>query len=326
MNPRASANPLRQLGTLRQTLRGVPGLLWAADARLTIWLMVTNVLQILIPLAQLWVAKLIIDRVVTAISTARHVTASHEILWLVAAQFALGALSVILREASTYQRTVLAERLTGFVSTRILTHAQRLDLETLERPEYYDHLRRAEEAAFYRPASLLFYLLSVLQSIITLVGAALLLTRLQPLALPLLLLTAIPYALVQSRAVTRSYSISVGRTPETRLARYYSQLLGTDVGAKEIRVFGLGEYLLRRYRAILSEHQGLMADHAWRRGLQAAAAALLPATAYAAIFAYLTLQALDRHITVGDLTLYAGLVLRSQEHTATAHAQRLRHP
>jgi ABC-type multidrug transport system fused ATPase/permease subunit len=153
----------------------------------------------------------------------------------------------------------------------------------------------------------------VLQAGLTLLLAALLLARLQPLALPLLLVAASPYGLVQASAATQFYTLSMGQTPATREARYLSYLLSTDTAAKEIRVFGLAGYLLGRYREILRTHERELVHLARRRGWRSGLAALLPAAIYAAILAYLALQALHRRITIGDLTLYIGLVWRSQD-------------
>ncbi|HEX6508443.1 MAG TPA: ABC transporter ATP-binding protein, partial [Chloroflexota bacterium] len=253
------------------------------------------------------------DRLVAALGLRHPLDASHQILWLVALELGLAVVGLVLREAINYQRQVLAERLTGYVSLSILAHTQQLDLPILERPEFYDRLRRAEESAFYRPAGLLFQMLSLVQGAVTLLAALLILARLQPLALPLLLLAAIPYAIVQSGTAAQFYTLSMGQTPETRQARYFSHLLSTDQGAKEIRVFGLGSHLLERYREILWRNQGQIARLAWSRGIRSAITALLPAAVYAVIFAYLCLQALSRHITVGDLTLYIGIVFRSQD-------------
>jgi len=225
----------------------------------------------------------------------------------------VAALGLVLREAINFEREVLAERLTRHVSTRILAHAQQLDLETLERPEFYDLLRRAQESAFYRPAALLSQLLTVFQGGVTLIAMGIVLTRLHTLALPLLLVASIPYALVHSGAATGLYTLATGLTPEARQARYFSHLLSTDFGAKELRVFGLGDHLLGRYGSILQRHERQISDFARRRSLRIALSGLLPATAYAGVYAYFTIQALSRHITVGDLTLYVGLILRSQD-------------
>jgi ATP-binding cassette subfamily B protein len=304
---------LMRLRTVRRTLQEVPRLLWEADARLTVQVSALQISQALVPVAQLWVAKLIIDRLVAALRLVHPLDESRTILLLVALEFALALLGLVLREAIEFERQVLADRLTRYVSMRILVHAQELDLEILERPEFYDRLRRAEESAFYRPAGLLFQSLNVLQGVVTLLAMAALLVRLNPLALPVLLLAALPYAIVHSGAATQMYTLSSSQTPEVRRARYLSHLLSTDVGAKELRVFGLGEYLLGRYRSILVRHERQISAFAWRRSLRSALAGVLPAAAYAGIYVYFTYQALLRHITVGDLTLYAGLILRSQD-------------
>lgn len=308
-----SRDQLARLGRVQQALRKVPLLLWQTDARVTLQLCTLQTCQALVPIGQLWVAKLIVDRLVAALRLPAPLDQSRTILLLVALEFGLAAVGLVLREAIDFERQVLADRLTRYVSTRILTHAQQLDLEILERPEFYDRLRRAEESAFYRPAGLLFQSLIVLQGGITLLAMGVLLSRLHPLALPVLLLAAVPYAIVHSGAATQMYTLSTGQTPEVRQARYLSHLLSTDAGAKELRVFGLGDHLLGRYRSILKRHERQIIDFAWRRSLRSALAGVLPAAAYAGIYAYFTLAALSRHITVGDLTLYTGLVLRSQD-------------
>lgn len=302
-----------QLQAVRQALRRVPALLWEADARLTVLLSCLQAGQTIVPIAQLWVFKLIVDRLVAALRLPEHMRNSQAILWLIALEFLLAAVGLALREAMNVARAVLAERLTEHISTRILAHAQKLDLEVLERPDYYDRLRRAEESTFYRPSDLLVQLLNALQGVVTLVAVAFVLTRLQPFALPLLLLAAVPYAAVHSGAAVRFYALSTGQTPETRQARYLSQLLSTDASSKELRVFGLGSYFLDRYGRILARHERLIRDYAQARGLKSALTGLLPAAAYAAIFAYFGLQALSGHITVGDLTLYVGVAIRSQD-------------
>jgi ATP-binding cassette subfamily B protein len=308
-----SGQRLKQLADVGRTLRGVPLLLWQTDASLSAALLALQVGQTLVPLGQLWVAKLIIDRLVAALRLRRPLDDFRNILWLVALELALAILGLLLREIINYQRQVLAERLTGHVSLSLLAHTQRLDLPILERPEFYDRLRRAEDSAFYRPATLLSQLLAVVQGVVTLLAAVLILARLQPLTLPLLLLAAIPYAVVQTGTAAAFYTLTMGQTPEARQARYFSHLLSTDEAAKEIRVFGLGSHLLQRYREILRRNHEQIARLAWKRSLRGAATALLPAVVYTAIFAYFCRQALSRAITIGDLTLYIGIVFRGQE-------------
>lgn len=311
--PGPSATDRRaQLRGVMKALRSVPVLLWRTDRSLTACLFLAQALQALIPLGQLWVVKLIIDAIVADIRLpSGHADTSH-ILSLVAFEIVLALAGLLAREAVQVLRTVLAERLTGYVSTSILAHAQSLDLEVLEQSEYHDRLRRAEESAFYRPANLLTQMLGVLQAAITLVGVGLILATVLPVALPLIIVAAVPYAVAQSGAATRFYTLSVGQTNATRLARYFSHLLSVDSAAKEVRVFGLSSYLLGRYRRILSEHERQIGGLALRRGLKSAAASILPAVVFGILFGYLALQTVNRHISIGDLTLYIGVILQSQ--------------
>lgn len=304
---------LSRLRAVGRAVRSVPVLLWDADARLTLLVAAFSLCQPVVVVGQLWVAKLIVDRLVMALRTSHPSDATHDILVLVAVELALAILGLVLRESVSFQRAVLAERLTVMVSRRILAHAQRLDVETFERPEFYDRLRRAEEASLYRPASLFFDMLDLLQGGLTLLALGAILIRLHPLALPVLLLAAVPYALVNSGAALQFYRLVMARTPEARQANYLSQLLSTDSAAKELRVFGLSEYLLARHHDILQRYERTVRQVARQRGVRSALAGVLPALAYAAIYAYFSLEALNGRITVGDLTLYVGAVLRSQD-------------
>jgi ATP-binding cassette subfamily B protein len=299
--------------TATGVLRSVAALLWEADARLLVVLGCSQAAQSLVPLAELWIAKLVIDRLVAALPGPHPATASTAILLLIGIALGLAVVRLAASEIVVFARQVLAERSIGFASLRVLEHVQRLDLETLENPKVRSHLRRVQEGLFFRPAALLFRLVSGLQGTVTLVTAAVLLVYLFPLALPLLVLAAVPYAAVQSGAAADLYSLSMGQTPETREAQYVASVLSGTEEAKEVRALGLGAHLLGRYRATLAGHERLIAAIARRRGLRSLIAALLPAAVYAGIFAFLGLRALDRTITVGDLTLYIGLVLRSQD-------------
>src|SRR5947209_5595121 len=160
----STGSRFKQVPALGRVLQAAPALLWRTDTALSTNLFALQVCQTLVPLAQLWVAKLIIDRLATARRLPHPLDSSHPVLWLVALEFVLAVLGLLLREGSNYQRQVLAERVTGYVSLTILTHTQRLDLSMLEQPEFYDRVRRAEESAFYRPAALLSQLLDLVRA------------------------------------------------------------------------------------------------------------------------------------------------------------------
>src|SRR5438477_10833235 len=105
-----------QMADVARALHAAPALLWKTDAPLSVSLLVLQICQTLIPLGQLWIAKLIIDRLVAALRLHHPLDGSHQILWLVALEFGLAVVGLLLREVINYQRQVLAERVTGHLS------------------------------------------------------------------------------------------------------------------------------------------------------------------------------------------------------------------
>jgi hypothetical protein len=91
------------------------------------------------------VAKLIIDRLIAALRLPHPLDVSQQLLWLVALGFGLAALGLFLREGINYQRQVLAERLTGYVSLSILAHTQ-LDSRNGARDGYHAGKRQDDPA------------------------------------------------------------------------------------------------------------------------------------------------------------------------------------
>ena len=93
------------------------------------------------PLAMLWVSKLILDAVVAWIS---HRTGSVAAIWnLVALELGLAVLSDLLSRAINLCDSLLGDRFTNHVSLRLMEHATALDLVSFEDPVFYDKLERA---------------------------------------------------------------------------------------------------------------------------------------------------------------------------------------
>src|ERR1700716_732846 len=78
-------------GTTWHGFRRVLALVWDANAPLTLSLAILNLAQGGLPAARVWVSKLLIDAVVSAVSTGSGTAALPEVVFLVVLQFAIGA-------------------------------------------------------------------------------------------------------------------------------------------------------------------------------------------------------------------------------------------
>jgi ATP-binding cassette subfamily B protein len=154
---------LAALRYVRQLLR----LVWETSPPLVVGSVVLRLLRALMPLAMLWVPKLIIDATVAWVS---HHDGSLTHIWkLVALEFGLAGLSDLLARGNSLCDSLLGDRFTNRVSVRLMQHATVLDLATFEDPVFQDKLERARRQTTSR-MGLLAGILSVAQDAISLVS------------------------------------------------------------------------------------------------------------------------------------------------------------
>ncbi len=109
-----------------RALRNVPPLLrmvWDTSPILTTGTIVLRLISSVIPVAQLWVGKLIIDQVVRAIQG--RLTDPHRIWVYLAYEIALAVLSDLLSRAVNLSDSLLGDKFTNHVSLRLMEHANR---------------------------------------------------------------------------------------------------------------------------------------------------------------------------------------------------------
>src|SRR5476649_2313412 len=129
-------------------LRNVPPVLkivWESGPLVVFLGLFFRLISSLIPLAALWITKLIIDSIVHAVST--HQPVPRSLWWLVATEFAIAIFGSFLGRTIDYLDSLLADKYTRHVSIQVMKHAAELDLIAYEDPVFYDRLERARVQA-----------------------------------------------------------------------------------------------------------------------------------------------------------------------------------
>lgn len=155
--------------------------------------------------------------------------------------------------------------------------------------------------------------MSLLRSIITLVGFIGILIAFSPLLAGLVALAALPQLAIQLKIGRQRFGLAFDLSPDERRIFYYGHLLSGPRPAKEVRLFGLADYflngLLTTYRKIhrTRRHQERR-ELRWALGLEAMAT-LVSSGAFIAV----VLQAFAGRLSLGDVTLYTSAVRSVQE-------------
>lgn len=290
---------LRALKNLPPVLR----LLWESGPALVTASIFLRLAVSLLPLAGLWVVKLIIDMVVSA---ARHPgTTSPRIWWLLAAEFGITAAGSVISRAVDYCDTRMGDQFSREVTIRVMRHASTLDLASFEDPVFYDTLERARVQASDR-VGMLSALGRLLQQAVTLISLAAGVLAFSPALLGVMVLAVIPAFLGESHFAFLSYSLAYSLTPLRRELDYLRDLGTRRESAKELKIFGLGDFLAGWFASVSEEVNNRTRRLARRRLRVAALLAIFASLGYYAAYAVLVFRALRGELSVGALTFLAG--------------------
>ncbi len=328
IHPGVRSGPLRQIprrgdtkddGNDRLTARrviaaitGLPrvlGLVWRVQPAFTGILALLYIAQGVMPALTAWVSKLLIDAVVLAIQEKGDPGSLQMVIWLVVAQFGVQALSSLLQTLSNTVQQLLQEKLSYSVQLLVMEKANRLDLSFFEDAKFYDALQQAQREAASRPIGMVSQTFGMGRTIVTLISMLAVLSQLAWWLALLALLAPIPAFVANIRYGWWGYQMMRRQSPLRREMSYYNTLLTTDSYNKEIKLFALGDFLLKLYRTLAGQFYEQARKLVVPRYLASFGWGLGSLAANGLIYLYVTLQTVAGRITLGDLTFYTQAAL-----------------
>jgi len=228
-------------------LRNTPPVLkivWKSGPGVVVFGLVSRLFASLLPLALLWIPKLIVDEI-THPKFAAHVM-SPRLWWLVASEFGLAVLGGILARAIDYSDSLLADKYTRYVSIQVMKHAAELDLIAYEDPVFYDRLERARVQATDR-LGMIQQIGRLIQLVITTTTLSVTIIVYSPWLMLMLIAGVLPAFLGESHFAFLGYAKNFRQTPVRRQLDYLRQVGGSKEAAKELKLFGLSQFLTQRF-------------------------------------------------------------------------------
>ncbi len=304
-------------------MRNLPPFLrqvWQTSPGLTLASLCLRLLRALLPVAMLYVGKLIIDEAVRlagagAMPPLGEALASGHLdtlLELLALELGIAIASDLLGRVVSYADTLLSELFTNATSVRLMEHAAELDLEDFEDPELQDKLDRARRQTMGR-MNLMSQLLGQAQDMVTVISFAAGLVAYAPWLIALLALALVPAFLGESHFNTLGYSLNYSWTPERRQLDYLRQVGASVETAKEVKIFNLHRFLIERYKLLAGRFYQANRRLARKRALWGTVLAALGTLGYYAAYAYIAWRTIRGDFSIGDLTFLSGSFLRLRQ-------------
>ena len=279
-------------------------LVWEVSPALFLGNAVLRLIRAAIPAATLYIGKLIIDQVV-ALSKHTSTEDANYIWWLVGAEFGLAILSTGLGRAVALMDSLLGDLFANQTSVRLMEHAATLDLEQFEDATFYDKLERARRQTSGRTA-LLSGVFGQVQELISVGFLAAGLAVYNPWLLLLILVAVTPSFIGDNYFNQRSYSLSRSWTPERRELDYLRFVGASDETAKEVKIFGLSNFLIDRFKSLSWEYYLKNRALAISRAGWGVLLTALGTAGYYGAYVWIVMRAVSGQISLGDLTFLAG--------------------
>jgi ATP-binding cassette subfamily B protein len=295
-------------------------MVWQTEPRYVVGILLLRVARSAVPLAVLWIGKLIVDEVVHAITLHNN---GGPIPWtrlgvLIGIELGIALIGEGLSRLSALLESLLGDLFANRTSVQLMQHAATLDLEQFENAEIYDKLERARRQTVGR-IGLFTMLLATLQDLITLVSLSVALAVYVPWLLVLLVVAVLPSLLGETHFASLGYSLLFSWTPERRQLDYLRYIGASDISAKELKLFGLSDFLVGRYDRLSQEFYEANKSLAVRRSVISTLLAAIGTLGYYGAYAviiYLTVvghQSPAGPFTIGVLTFLAGSFRQSRD-------------
>lgn len=293
---------LQALRTLPQFFR----MIWATSPKLALGNVLLRVVKAGIPLALLYIAKLIIDEV---IDLREGTSTSSTFIWtLLVAELALALASDVLNRVISLIDGLLGDLFANATSVKLMEHASRMDLSQFEDSNFYDKLERARRQTTGRVV-LMSQMLSQVQDFLSIIFLAAGLLVVSPWLILLLLFAVIPAFLTETLFNRRSYSLTRSWTPERRELDYLRYVGASDETAKEVKIFNLSEFIINRFAGLADGFYHANRRLSVQRTFWGSLFNGLGIAAYYAAYVFIIRDTVNKEISIGDLTFLSGSFL-----------------
>lgn len=233
---------------VREILLWFAHILWRAAPVAMTCTVVGQFLPAFLPAVQILLIKELVDGIHAIYGQGEmgFETVVPVLYWLVG----LRMVEAVLKAVRGHAAAVMREKTSWKLQERVLDRAAQVGLDEFEDRDFFDRMQRAISAAYYRAYGIFRDAMAAIESFIMLCTLiALFVTGHWSIPIVLFLGTA-PIFYSQMRRGREIYALFHDQTPEQRRAEYLVGLMTDRDAAKEIRLYGLGDFLGRTWEEL----------------------------------------------------------------------------
>ncbi len=280
-------------------------------------LTVVTILQGIIPVVLTYVSKYLLNALQTMYGKGSELEefttlsfSPDNILLLLVAMSVLGIFNTVIHQVSGAITKIASERVTMQVRIRIMQKAKETDIAAFDQPAFYEKLENANREAGHRPLQIIQSIFSIISTSITMVSFILVLATAPGMWWSALIIIAVsvPSAIISLTFRKKNFFYMRFRSKERRQMNYYSSTMVNKDMAKELRIYGLGDVMISRFKNIFEAYfKGLrkliVTESIWHVVI-----AVISTVTHGIFFAMLAFMVFTGKLLIGDYSLFAGAI------------------
>ena len=262
------------------------------------------------------IADLITDRNLGLI-TESALDAMRPLIFLFVLNLIYLFMKKVLNKVSTMVTGIAGELVVNHIKLNIIGKAKTLDTRSFDDPTFYEKLENANREANMRPISILNATFSLISAIISAASFVLVLASLSPIAPIIIMVAAMPSALVSLIYRNKNFRYIRWHSKERRQMQYYSGLMVNKDRVQEIKILGLGDTFTAKYKAAFAQYYKGLKNLIVKEGVTQIVVGFITTVANCFLFIYIAYAVIFGDGKVGDYSLYSGALTSITTYVAT---------
>jgi ABC-type multidrug transport system fused ATPase/permease subunit len=300
------------------------GLVWQSAPLVLITMMALCLLDGVLPVFGAYISSYLLNEIadhITDRSLGLITESAFEAMRPLIFLFVLNLIYLFMKKAlskiSTMVTGIAGELVVNHIKLNLIGKAKTLDTRSFDDPAFYEKLENANREANMRPISILNATFSLISAIISAVSFVLVLASLNPIAPLVIMVAAMPSALVSLIYRNKNFRYVRWHSKERRQMQYYSGLMVNKDRVQEIKILGLGDTFTAKYKAAFAQYYKGLKSLIVKEGVTQIVVGFITTLANCLLFIYIAYAVIFGDGKVGDYSLYSGALTSITTYVAT---------
>ena len=275
---------------------------WKAAQGYAVSNVIIQVANALLPFVTIILTKQLIDKLTLSVGIL-----DIKIIIILICLGAVNLTEAILSKVNDYMQTMQESLLQNYLNQELIKKKLEMDIQYFDSPKYQNILHSVEQD-IYALNSVIWNIVQFLGALVTLGGSWILLSKENIFYCLAITLIVLPSVIANQKYIKILYTWSLEQSPKERHMGYIRWISGERVFSSDVRLFNLKNILLEKYCTIWKLHFLGKKTVLKKKTVVTLIFNMLPEAASVFILILLVKDIVSGLRTIGDYTLYIGLL------------------